>query len=254
MKPPAPLTRLLRKPYVDHALCLLLKRRRLSLPPIDPATIWPDFETAPVTIDVLPKGDWSAPTNDVVVLMKLAAAMAPDRIVELGSYRGYTARALLLHAPPAARLTAVDIEPEHGEAYRGTPLEERVDRRVAPISLAAFDPDELGTYDLVFVDADHSAEAVANDTSVALELVAPSGTVLWHDYANWGWFTGDCGVPEVVNAAAAERPIAHVLGSNIAIHRPAWTTDRSAFERALQATSDQARLGHWRSGTARRYA
>jgi hypothetical protein len=186
-KPPAFVMRQLRKPYVDYALCLLLKRRRMTLPQIDPTALWPEFESAAVTVGILPKGDWSAPTNDTVVLMKLASAARPRRILELGSYRGYSGRAMLEHALDDATLTAVDIDPQHGEAYRGTPLADRVDRRVGPIGLEMFSTDELGSFDLVFVDADHSQAAAAHDTEIALRMVSEGGTVLWHDYANWGY-------------------------------------------------------------------
>ena len=246
--------RQLRKPYVDYALCLLLKRRRMALRQIDPTALWPEFEAAEVRVSILPKGDWSAPTNDTLVLMKLAASMRPLRILELGSYRGYSGKAMLENAPESATLTAVDIDPQHGEAYRDTPLAARVDRRVGPIGLEIFEPHELGSFDLVFVDADHARDAVAHDTEIALQLVHPEGTVLWHDYANWGWFTGDCGVPEVLNELSERIPVGHLIGSNIAIHRPSWARDRSEFDDALRATDDQLRRGHWESGTARRFA
>jgi SAM-dependent methyltransferase len=245
--------RVLRKPYVDFALCLLLKRRRMALPEVDPAALWPGFETTPVTVGVLPKGDWAAPVNDTITLMKLAAVARPARILELGSYRGHTAKALLENAPDA-HLTAVDIDPQHGEAYRGTPLEARVDRRVGPIGPDTLPATEKASFDLVFVDADHSRAAAEHDTQVALDMVAPDGTVLWHDYSNWGWFTGDCGVPEVLNALAERLPVAHLTGSNIAVHRPAWGDDRTELDAALDATQEQARKGHWQSSTARRYS
>lgn len=251
--PPALVERQLRRPYVDFALCLLLKRKRIALPPVDPAALWPGFEEAEVTVGVLPKGDWAAPVNDTIVLMKLARVVQPRRILELGSYRGHTAKALLENAP-RAQLTAVDIDPQHGEAYRDGPLADRVDRRVGAIGPDTLPPEEKGRYDLVFVDADHRREAAAHDTDVALDMVSDDGLVLWHDYSNWGWFTGDCGVPEVLNDLGRRLPLAHLTGSNIVVHRPAWAADRAELDEALEVTREEARRGHWRSGTARRYS
>lgn len=250
---PAFVERQLRRPYVDFALCLLLKRRRMALPTVDPAVLWPGFEEAEVTVGVLPKGDWAAPVNDTITLMKLAQAVQPRRILELGSYRGHTAKAFLDNAPDA-QLTAVDIEPQHGEAYRDGPLADRVDRRVGAIGPDVLPVEERGRYDLVFVDADHRRDAAAHDTDVALEMVSDDGMVLWHDYSNWGWFTGDCGVPEVLNDLARRLPIAHLTGTNIAVHRPAWVGDRGLLDAAVEATQAEARQGHWRSSTARRYS
>lgn len=245
--------RQLRRPFVDFALCLLFKRRRLSLPLVDPAKLWPAFEAAEVTIGVLPKGDWATPTNDYITLMKLASVLAPMRILELGSYRGHTTKGLLEQAPDAVA-TAVDIDPQHGEAYRDTPLAARVDRRVGAIGLDLFTSEEMGSFDLVFIDADHRRAPAEHDTQVALEMVSSTGTVLWHDYGNWGWFTGACGVPEVLNELATELPVAHVLGSNIAIHRPTWSTDSLELDVAVEATNEELRRGHWESDTARRFS
>lgn len=249
---PAPVERLLRKPSVDHALCLLLKRRRIRLPRVDPAALWPGFERAVVTVDVLPKGDWAAPTNDLVVLMKIAAVVGPRRILELGSYRGHTATALLRHAPADAVLVAVDLDPRHGEAYSASELATRVDRRVGAIDRAMFAPAEMGSFDLVFVDADHRREACAHDTALALELVHPDGLVLWHDYANWGWFTGDCGVPEVLNDLGERLPLVHLTGSNIVAHRPRWTVDRTELDEARTRSRETLSADHWSSSAARR--
>lgn len=251
---PAIVTRQLRRPYVEYALCLLVKRRRMALPQVDPAFLWPDFPGAEVRVATLPKGAWAAPASDTLVLMKLAAATQPRSIVELGSYRGYSARALLENARPDATLVAVDIDPQHGEAYRGTALSDRIDRRVGAISLDLFEPEELGSFDLVFVDADHRHDAVVNDTEVARRLVRPDGTLLWHDYANWGYFTGDCQVPEVLNELSRELPIAHLLGSNIAVHLPSWSHDRGELDEAIARTREELARGHWRADTARPYA
>lgn len=250
---PAFVERQFRKPYVDFALCLLLKRRRLALPQVDPGRLWPGFESAPVTLRTLPKGDWSAPTNDMIVLLKLAAAAKPMRILELGSYRGYTAQGLLEHTSPDATLVAVDIDPQHGEAYLGTALEARIDRRVGAIGTDMFDADEAHSFDLVFVDADHRREAAEHDTEVAFEMVAPDGMVLWHDYSNWGWFTGDCGVPEVLNELAGSLPICHLTGSNIAAHLMRWRDHHDEFEALVDETKADFREGHWRSTAARRF-
>lgn len=243
--------RQLRRPNVDFALCLLLRRRRMKLPLIDPALLWDGFETATAQLSVLPKGDWATPTNDTVVLFKYAATVRPRRILELGSYRGFTARGLLEHSPES-RLVAVDIEPTHGEAYASTPLAERVDRRVGPISLEIVG-DDRECFDLVFVDADHAAPAVAHDTEVALRMVAPDGVLLWHDYANWGYFTGDCGVPEVLNDLSERLPIGHLLGSNIAVHLPEWVSDPAAFDALVAETRERLSGGPWASGSARRF-
>src|SRR5688500_10639611 len=79
-----------RRPFADAFFCHFL-RQRLKLPKLDPSRIWTDWEHEPVTLRRLPQGDWSTPVQDVVVLMKIALCSKPRRILEIGSFRGYTA-------------------------------------------------------------------------------------------------------------------------------------------------------------------
>lgn len=219
---------------------------------LDPSLVWEGFETARAEVTVLPKGDWATPTNDTIVLLKYASAVRPARILELGSYRGYTAKGLLEHSPESS-LWAVDIAEDHGEAYRGTPIEERIDRRVGPIGREILSDLEPHSFDLVFADADHSRDAVAHDTEVALDMVADDGAVMWHDYSNWGYFTGDCGVPEVLNDLSERIPVGHLLGSNIAIHKPEWSRDRSVFDGLVSETKNRLSGDAWSSQAPRRF-
>ena len=95
------------------------------------------------------------------------------------------------------------------------------------------------SYDLIFIDADHSYEGVRRDTELALPLVAPTGYVVWHDYANWGYFDGKNGVPEYLGELAAKLPIARVAGSDLGIHSACWMSEGG--QRFLAATSPAAK-------------
>lgn len=48
----------------------------------------------------------------------------------------------------------------------------------------------LGSFDLIFQDADHSAEGVASDLRLALPLLHRPGYVAVHDYGLWGVRSG----------------------------------------------------------------
>jgi predicted O-methyltransferase YrrM len=147
---------------------------------------------------------------------------SPRRVLELGSYRGATAAYLARAIPEGGVIVAVDIDPSHGSVYRGTELEARIERRVGSIGPDLFKHDLPGSYDLVFVDASHKYEDVRRDNEIALALVAPDGHVVWHDYANFGYFNGGCEVPEALHDLARTKSIVHVEGSSLAIHSPAW--------------------------------
>jgi len=223
------------RPFADRTLCHFL-RRRLTLPPLLLSDLFGDFDEQPVTLRRIPRGSWSTPTQDIVMLLKLALCSKPKRILEIGSFRGYSALHLAQNSESDAMIVTVDRYPEHGEAYRGAPEACRIERRVGESAPALFSQDAPASYDLIFIDADHTYEGVRRDTGLALPLVAPAGYIAWHDYANWGYFNGYNGVPEYLRELSASLPVAHVLGSDLAIYSPAWAIKNGpARDRYLKA-------------------
>src|SRR5690348_16404193 len=82
-----------RKPRVDQFFAGFLKYRHY-LPECDAAEVIPDFLGTEVRIRQCPLGNWSTPLVDVFVVLKAALGFQSKRILELGSYRGETARLL----------------------------------------------------------------------------------------------------------------------------------------------------------------
>jgi hypothetical protein len=187
------------------------------------------------------------------MLLKLTLCIRPKRLMEIGSFRGYTALFLAQHTDEGAHIVTVDKNPEHGEAYKGNPVASRIERRVGNTNRELFAIDVPGSYDLIFIDADHSYEGVRRDTALALTLVAPRGYLVWHDYSNWGYFDGKNGVPEHLSELAERRglPLAHIAGSDLAFHSPAWSVyggpEHARYRRVLQAARNpgQAGLDDW---------
>jgi hypothetical protein len=200
-------------------------RRRLTLPMFSLADLFPDVDQRIVSIGQIPRGSWSTPLADLVMLLKIAVCTEPKRLMEIGSYRGYTALSLAQHISPDATIVTIDRNPDHGEAYRETSLARMIERRVGETDRVMFARDALASYDLIFVDADHSYSSVRNDTELVLPLLSPAGFIVWHDYANWGYFNGENGVPEFLGELGAKLPIGHVAGSTLAIHSPSWISD-----------------------------
>jgi predicted O-methyltransferase YrrM len=169
--------------------------------------------------------------------------------MEIGSFRGYTTLFLAQHTDEGAHIVAVDKNPEHGEAYKDDPVASRIERRVGNTSRELFGADAPGSYDLIFIDADHSYEGVRRDTALALPLLAPSGYIVWHDYSNWGYFDGKNGVPEHLSELAEQRglPVAHIAGTDLVLHSPAWSVyggPKSAqYRKVLQAAQKSGHAG-----------
>jgi predicted O-methyltransferase YrrM len=136
------------------------------------------------------------------------------RILELGSYRGETARLLAENTDDNVLIYAVDIDERHGSAYSGMNVARKIVRKTGPISLELLGKEEK--YDLIFVDANHDFASVMNDTEVAFKVLADDGVILWHDYAQDNYFVGLNGVPEALNHFSRTRQIYAIRGTRLA--------------------------------------
>ena len=240
------------RPFADRTLCHFL-RRRLKLPSLMLSELFDDFDEQAVTLLQMPKGSWSTPTQDIVMLLKLVLCTKPKRLLEIGSFRGYTALYLAQHISADATIVTVDRYPDHGEAYRNTLFANKIERRVGEMSAEVFSNDESGTYDFIFIDADHTYAGVKRDTELVLRLVSKEGFVVWHDYANWGYFNGYNGVPEYLGELSSRLPIAHVLGSDLAIHSPVWASgrERDRYLKAMRLDTHGVGLDPWHADLLR---
>jgi hypothetical protein len=202
-----------RKPKVDLLLTSFLKYRKY-LPECDVEEVIPCFSTTEVRIQRCPVGAWSTPLVDVFVLLKAALGFRSKRILELGSYRGDTARLLAENTDDDVRIYTVDIDERHGSAYQGTDIAKKIIRKTGPISLDLVAIKE--GYDMIFVDANHDYASVMNDTEVAFKALAEDGVILWHDYAQDNYFVGLNGVPEALSHFSRTRPIYAIRGTRLA--------------------------------------
>jgi predicted O-methyltransferase YrrM len=241
------------RPRLDSALSVLDKSR-LKLPVLNLRNYFPDFDQKKVVLTEIPIGPWSSPIADVVMLSKLALCQDPKSVLEVGSYRGFTTKLIAEHTAPSSRIVAFDRDPRHGEAYKGTELASKIERRVGNVSNEAFSQDKKGKYDFIFLDADHRYDAVKCDTTILLPLLSPNGLFIWHDYANWGRFNQLNGVPEYLHELSKVHSIVSIDGSWLAVYCPKWDVDegRLELENALQK-SNKIRPGgdEWTDGGLR---
>ena len=220
------------RPKFESSLCQLLLPGRLSLPRINVQSIFPEADNAPVVLTRLFQGEWSTPVGDVVQLLKIEACVKPQRILELGSYEGGTAMLLAQNTGEDCRIVAVDQFDWHGSAYAGSPLAARIERRVGKSSSELFAQDADQSYDMIYIDADHTYAGVKQDTELCLRLVKQDGFILWHDYANWGRLSNANGVVEYLNELSRRLPLCVIQNSAVALHRPSWSgSRREEFER-----------------------
>lgn len=224
-------------------VCQQFGHDRLHLPLVAVEKMFPGFAETPVTISLLPRGSWSTPLTDQIVLAKLARLLRPKTILEVGSFRGYTTRLLAENTTPETVIHALDINPDHGEAYVNTPLANRIKRLVGSLDQWPSETAKRLKYDFIFLDADHQEAAVENDTRHLLKMIADGGMLLWHDYADWGWMSAWNRVPEVLHGYSKERPILSIPGTSLAVHRQGWTKEDVAH--LIQDRKGAAEESHW---------
>jgi len=167
-----------------------------------------------------------------LIVPALAMVLGPSEMFEFGTFRGESTW-LLAHNVPSARVYTLDLpgpeavssakldltDPEYfatwdrGIRFRGTPEAGRIVQLTG--DTATFDFTSFaGRMDFIYIDASHSYSYVRSDTEAALEMLSPTGAILWDDYTLYpGIFTY---VNEL--APTLDRPIHHVLGTRLALY------------------------------------
>jgi len=147
--------------------------------------------------------DGSCRLLELMVLIAAMRIVNVRRVFEFGTYLGNTTLHLALNS--SAEIWTMDAPTEVLEArgladtykLRDSVLKEYVGMHFAatriggPVqeiwadSLTWIAPEYWrGAFDLMFIDGDHSAEAVAADTANAFHMLSPNGAIFWHDYGN----------------------------------------------------------------------
>ena len=92
-----------RKLSLDRFFTSLLKHRQ-CLPVVEARDCIPRFEESEVRLRKCPVGAWSTPIIDVYVLVKAVMGFNSKRVLELGSFRGDTARLIAENTPENVRI------------------------------------------------------------------------------------------------------------------------------------------------------
>jgi predicted O-methyltransferase YrrM len=139
-------------------------------------------------------------------------------VLEVGSAWGYSA---IVMAKVARSLVSIDPHQDYGSLatfqanVRAHGVRDKVTVLVTTSRLAMPELLARGSrFDLIFIDGDHSAEAVAFDALWARHLVTPGGVIAFHDY--------NTGVSaEVVKGLEGWRPFDRLVDS-LAVYEGPW--------------------------------
>ena len=120
-------------------------------------------------------------------------------MVEIGCQNGRTAKALLNHLPDLEMYVGIDVPPNHittcdvqktevpktaGELALDDPRFVLLVNKDGSQSSRIYAM--LPTVDAVFIDGDHSKDAVLRDHGVAQDITIAGGIIIHHDYHNLG--------------------------------------------------------------------
>lgn len=103
-------------------------------------------------------GFWQVPANEGQFLHVLVKALRPQRILEVGTFTGYSALAMAMALPPGGKILCCDISKEFTDVARRYWTEagvaDRIELRLGP-GVATLDTliAEKQSFDFVFIDA-----------------------------------------------------------------------------------------------------
>jgi caffeoyl-CoA O-methyltransferase len=112
----------------------------------------------------------------MAMLVRIAGAR---RILEIGTFTGYSSTAMALALPPDGRITCLDVSREWTdiarEAWTDAGVADRVDLRLGPAveTLATLEDD---SYDMAFIDADKPSYDAYYEG--CLRVVRPGGLIM----------------------------------------------------------------------------
>jgi predicted O-methyltransferase YrrM len=172
----------------------------------------------------------------------ILAVLAKDArlMFEFGTCTGKTAYLWSRNSAPDARVVTVTLAPDHLGDYRQEATDDPLDVKFAlresshtdflysssetasKVEQLFSDSKQLdvspwvGRCDLVFVDGSHAYSYVVSDSERAIQLVAPGGLVLWHDYAGPRHAPG---VYRALNELATRLPLVRIEGTTLVAYR-----------------------------------
>lgn len=174
---------------------------------------------------------------DQIILLSLIELVNPERILEIGTYQGYSTR-LFLNNSVASEVVSIDLpstdislgeevdknrvlqDGRYNDDYlravqakTGTKYladlnaNERKRIKLIKCDSTKLDFRVLGSIQFAFIDGGHSLEIVNQDTINVLKQLE-SGVVVWHDYSS----AIHSGVTEFLGTHAARNQIFYVQG------------------------------------------
>ena len=148
--------------------------------------------------------------TELTILAALTRWISPKRILEIGTFNGWTSHNLALQLEDEAELVTINLpDGEHPRLesggwnaryfpetvssllFEGRPTASQI-KQIRKDSANLSAEDFSDKFDLIFIDGSHSFAYVENDTKLALSVANDQAIIIWHDYgkpAHWAGVT-----------------------------------------------------------------
>lgn len=210
---------------------------------LDPAFAHDDLGPTPAAEVRFIGGGGRVPggTSDLEAWVLATLAKRSRTIFEFGTATGKTAYLMAVNSPEDARIHTLTLAPESRSEYSadprdsrraavralqesaftrfrytGTPAEAKIEQLYGDSKRFDHAP-FAGRCDLIFVDGSHAYSYVESDSARALEMLAPGGICLWHDYRGRHGATRD--VYRYLNRLARHLPLVRLRGTSLVAYR-----------------------------------
>ena len=244
--------------FVLHNEDVFRRRIRTEFPGFEkglPVVFIEDVVSKPLpVVETYSQLGGTSPAIDIALLMGIASEIPSCSYFEIGTWRGESVVNVSRVASACYTLN-LDHAQQVAKGYSreaiaaaGFYLTNRNDILRLTGDSQSFDYQSLGrTFDLVFIDGDHHAQAVATDTrKVWCHLLHDRSIVVWHDYTRdqtevfqevlYGILGG---VP-----ARLHGHLYHVWGTNCAIYLPVAVEARSTENRFIPHHNFKIEIKH----------
>lgn len=172
------------------------------------------------------------PLTDLLSVTAICAARLPKRVFEIGTFTGSTTLLMALNTSDDTKLFTLDLEPrefpksllnsdgkpmyEAGSLFHEEPIAAKITQLYGRSDCFDFSS-YFGTIDLVYIDAEHSREAVLRDSENAMKMLSLGGMIIWDDY-RWLPEHSECiGVTHALNELSEKWNIRQLSNTRLAI-------------------------------------
>ncbi len=206
---------------INRYSCPHLKRTPIT-------DLFADFDIESIKLKEF-KSTWGGVSLvEILLLCRLTQERRPRSILEIGTFQGITTLNLALNSPPETKVITVDLPAKPNSTLfiqtdpelslqRPRPnlwQDYGVENKITQIfcDTAALASNQLPEIiDLIFIDGSHSYESVLKDTELALNILSPQGTILWHDYYPINQ------VYKYLNELAKSKPLRNIIGTSLVL-------------------------------------